>query len=159
MKVLGVDPGTAITGFGILNKEEDHIKVVDYGALITPSNWSLGRRLNYLYDQISALLEGYDPDIVVMENIFFNKNVKTAISIGQAQGIILLAAYQHQKEIFMFSPLEVKLSIVGYGRASKNQIQYMVKEILNLKDIPKPDDTADALAIALAYIYSRGENI
>lgn len=155
MVVIGFDPGTAITGYGILNKGEDGISIIEYGALTTPSSWSIGRRLNYLFDQVSSLLDLYNPDVVVMENIFFNKNIKTAINIGQAQGVIILAAEQHQKEISILTPLEVKLSVVGYGRATKNQIQYMVKEILKLKDIPKPDDVADALALCISYIYKQ----
>lgn len=119
MVVIGFDPGTAITGYGILNKGEDGISIIEYGALTTPSGWGIGRRLNYLFDQVSSLLDLYNPDVVVMENIFFNKNIKTAINIGQAQGVIILAAEQHQKEISILTPLEVKLSVVGYGRANK----------------------------------------
>ncbi len=152
MVVLGIDPGTAITGYGILQKREDGINIVDFGALTTPSTWSIGKRLNYLFEQVSFLLDLYDPDVVVMENIFFNKNIKTAISIGQAQGVIILAVQQHQKEIQIVTPLEVKLSIVGYGRATKGQVQYMVKEILRLKEVPKPDDVADALALCISFI-------
>ncbi len=155
MIVIGFDPGTAITGYGILNKEDDKIAVIEYGALTTPSNWSIGRRLNYLFDQVSSLLDLYNPDAVVMEEVFFNKNIKTAISIGQAQGVIILAAQQHQREVFILTPLEVKLSVVGYGRATKDQVQYMVKEVLKLKDIPKPDDVADALALCISYIYKQ----
>lgn len=155
MIVIGFDPGTAITGYGILNKEDDKIAVIDYGALTTPSDWSIGRRLNYLFDQVSSLLDLYNPDAVVMEEVFFNKNIKTAISIGQAQGVIILAAQQHQKEVSILTPLEVKLSVVGYGRATKDQVQYMVKEVLKLKDIPKPDDVADALALCISYIYKQ----
>ncbi len=155
MVVIGFDPGTAITGYSILNKGEDGISIIEYGALTTPSSWGIGRRLSYLFDQVSSLLDLYNPDVVVMENIFFNKNIKTAINIGQVQGVIILAAEQHQKEISILTPLEVKLSVVGYGRATKNQIQYMVKEILKLKDIPKPDDVADALALCISYIYKQ----
>ncbi|ACI18395.1 crossover junction endodeoxyribonuclease RuvC [Dictyoglomus thermophilum] len=155
MIVIGFDPGTAITGYGILNKEDDKIAVIEYGALTTPSNWSIGRRLNYLFDQVSSLLDLYNPDAVVMEEVFFNKNIKTAISIGQAQGVIILAAQQHQREVSILTPLEVKLSVVGYGRATKDQVQYMVKEVLKLKDIPKPDDVADALALCISYIYKQ----
>lgn len=155
MIVIGFDPGTAITGYGILNKEDDEIAVIEYGALTTPSNWSVGRRLSYLFDQVSSLLDLYNPDAVVMEEIFFNKNIKTAISIGQAQGVIILAAQQHQREVSILTPLEVKLSVVGYGRATKDQVQYMVKEVLKLKDIPKPDDVADALALCISYIYKQ----
>ncbi|MCX7720372.1 MAG: crossover junction endodeoxyribonuclease RuvC [Dictyoglomus thermophilum] len=155
MIVIGFDPGTAITGYGILNKKDDKIAVIEYGALTTPSNWSIGRRLNYLFDQVSSLLDLYNPDAVVMEEVFFNKNIKTAISIGQAQGVIILAAQQHQREVSILTPLEVKLSVVGYGRATKDQVQYMVKEVLKLKDIPKPDDVADALALCISYIYKQ----
>lgn len=152
MIVLGIDPGTAITGYGVVKKRESNIDILDYGALTTPSHWSIGERLNYLFEQISSLLDLYNPDVVVMENVFFNKNIKTAISVGQAQGVIILAVKQYGKDIQTLTPLEVKSSIVGYGRASKSQIQYMVKEILRLRDIPKPDDVADALALCISFI-------
>ncbi|HOP94777.1 MAG TPA: crossover junction endodeoxyribonuclease RuvC [Dictyoglomaceae bacterium] len=158
MIVLGIDPGTAITGYGIIKKSGDDLLAIDYGAFTTPSSWKVERRLDSLFEQVSSLLDLYRPDTIVIEEIFFNKNVKTAINIGQAQGVLLLAAYQCQRKVVMFTPLEVKLAIVGYGRASKQQIQYLVKEILNLKEIPKPDDVADALALAISYFYTQGEN-
>jgi len=155
MIVLGIDPGTAITGYGVIKKRENSINILDYGALTTPSCWSIGERLNFLFEQISSLLDLYNPDFVVMEEVFFNKNIKTAISIGQAQGVIILAVKQYGKDVLTLTPLEVKSSIVGYGRATKAQIQYMVKEILRLKDIPKPDDVADALALCISFINNK----
>ncbi|MGB9856634.1 MAG: crossover junction endodeoxyribonuclease RuvC [Dictyoglomaceae bacterium] len=157
MLILGIDPGTAITGFGLVDFKRDKIRVLEYGCFTTPKEWDVGKRLDYLYQELSNFIERYEPDIIVMEKLFFYKNSKTAINVAQAQGVILLSSYQHGKKIYTFTPLEVKQTIVGYGRATKKQIQIMVKEILGLKEIPKPDDVADALALCICYSLTYGD--
>lgn len=156
MLILGIDPGTATIGYGLINFNMDKINVLEYGCFTTPKNWEVGKRLEHLYQEVSNLLEKYDPNIVVMEKLFFYKNSKTVINVAQAQGVILLSSYQHNKEVYTLTPLEVKQTIVGYGRATKKQVQVMVKEFLRLKDIPRPDDVADALALCICYSIIRG---
>jgi|YelNatPaOPRAMG01_1025707.scaffolds.fasta_scaffold00033_36 crossover junction endodeoxyribonuclease RuvC len=157
MLVLGIDPGTATIGFGLIEFGKNKLKVIEYGYFTTPKNWEVGKRLSYLYDEVCKLIRKYDPDIIVMEKLFFYKNIKTAIDVAQAQGVIILSSYQFNKKIFSFTPLEVKQIIVGYGRATKKQVQKMVKEYLGFDEIPKPDDSADALALCLSYFLTYGD--
>ena len=154
MIILGIDPGTAITGFGLLKSDGDDLRVVDYGAITTPSDWLMPRRLQRLYAELTALIVKHQPTDAVIEKLFFSKNVRTALSVGQARGVALLAAAQANLTIHEYTPLQIKQAVVGYGRADKNQIQQMVKMLLQLDSIPQPDDAADALAIAICHAHS-----
>jgi crossover junction endodeoxyribonuclease RuvC len=155
MIILGVDPGTATTGYGLVKKEGAKYTLIDYGVILTPAKTELHDRLDTIFDELTEIIKEHNPDEVVVEELFFATNAKTAISVGQARGVILLAAKKQGKVIAEYTPLEVKMAITGYGQADKKQIQQMVKAILALKEIPKPDDAADALAIALCHGQTR----
>ncbi len=154
MIILGIDPGIAIVGYGIVEYSGSSFKTIDYGAIETSAKTIMPERLKIVYDELDKLINRYEPDVVAIEELFFNKNVKTAIKVGQARGVAILAAAQNQKEVFEYTPLQVKQGVVGYGRAEKKQVQIMVKTFLNLKSIPKPDDVADALAVAICHAHS-----
>ena len=154
MIILGIDPGTAIAGYGILQSDGDELKLVTYGAITTPSDWQMPRRLQHIYAELTALIAKYQPTDAVVEKLFFSKNVRTALSVGQARGVALLAAAQADVAIHEYTPLQVKQAVVGYGRADKNQVQQMVRMLLQLDTIPQPDDAADALAIAICHAHS-----
>lgn len=156
MIILGIDPGTAITGFGVLKKikSKDELRVINYGLITTPVDLTTAERLNKLHKELNLLIKKYKPDIVAVEDIFFFKNLKTAIKVSQARGVILLTAAEFKIPIFECTPLQVKQAISGYGRAEKIQVQKMVKTLLNLKEIPKPDDAADALAVAICCAHT-----
>ncbi len=154
MIIIGVDPGFAITGYGIVKYDNNKFCVLDYGAIITDSKLKLSERLLILNNRLEELIACYNPDVFAIEELFFNKNIKTALNVGHGRGVVLLAAARNNKEIFEYTPLQVKQSVVGYGRAEKTQIQQMVKMILNLREIPKPDDVADALAVAICHGHS-----
>lgn len=154
MKILGVDPGTAITGYGLVESDGDALSVVTYGAITTPADWQLPRRLQHIYAELTALIARYQPTDAVVEKLFFSKNVRTALSVGQARGVALLAAAQAGLAIAEYTPLQIKQAVVGYGRAEKIQIQQMVKLLLRLDTIPQPDDAADALAVAICHAHS-----
>jgi len=151
MIIIGVDPGTATSGYGVLRKVKSRLKCLDYGVIKTTPSLSPEQRLRKLYFELSKLLRKYKPKILAVENLYFFKNLKTAIPVSEAKGVILLAAAKKKIKVWQISPLEVKMGICGYGRADKKQIQRMIKEILGLEKIPKPDDAADALAIAVCY--------
>ena len=151
---MGIDPGFAITGYGIIEYNNNKFKVLDYGAITTESDLKLSERLLVLNNRLEELIALYNPDVVSIEELFFNKNIKTALNVGHGRGVVLLVAAKNNKEIFEYTPLQVKQSVVGYGRAQKPQIQQMVKMILNLEKIPKPDDVADALAVAICHAHS-----
>lgn len=151
MVILGIDPGIAIVGYGFLELKGNSYKVLDYGAITTEAKVPLPDRLNSIYEEMSELIEKYKPDDIAFEELFFNKNVKTAITVAQARGVEVLAAKKSHAGLYEYTPLQVKQAIVGYGRASKNQVQEMVKIILNLEKVPKPDDVADALAVAITH--------
>jgi crossover junction endodeoxyribonuclease RuvC len=159
---LGVDPGTAITGYGIIQSDGDPaegagrggLALIDYGAIATPADWLLPRRLQHIYGELVALIAKHQPTDAVIEKLFFSKNVRTALSVGQARGVALLAAAQANLAIHEYTPLQVKQAVVGYGRAEKTQIQQMVKMLLQLDFIPQPDDAADALAVAICHAHS-----
>ncbi len=160
MIILGVDPGTAITGYGILESDGDELKMIAYGAITTPSDWQLPRRLQHIYGELTTLIAQHHPTDAVVEKLFFSKNIRTALSVGQARGVALLTAAQAGLSIHEYTPLQIKQAVVGYGRADKNQIQQMVKLLLQLDFIPQPDDAADALAIAICHAHSaRFENL
>jgi len=159
--VLGVDPGTATTGYGIISirKGSGTVKAVKYGAIVTQKELSLPERLYIIYQEINQLINNYHPAEVAVEEIFFNKNSKTAISVGEARGVILLNAAMQSIPVFEYTPLQVKQSVVGYGRAKKEQVIYMVKTILNIQEIKlTPDDAADALAVAICHAFQSETN-
>lgn len=155
MIVLGIDPGTAITGFGIIEELADQsLRVLDCGVIRTPSASSDWERLLLLFERISEVIRFYHPDCAAVEKLYFQQNVTTALSVGQARGVVLLAMAQNRLQVSEYSPLEVKQSIAGYGRADKQQIQRMVKALLMMSDPPSPDDVADALAVAICHLNS-----
>jgi crossover junction endodeoxyribonuclease RuvC len=154
MIILGIDPGIAIVGYGIIKYEENRFSVINYGAITTHSSMKLPDRLKEIFEDMNQLIDLYHPDVVAVEELFFNKNVKTALTVGHGRGVALLAAANKHLEIFEYTPLQVKQSVVGYGRAEKAQVQQMVKVILSLNEIPKPDDVADALAVAVCHAHS-----
>ncbi len=151
MIIMGIDPGFAITGFGIVKYEGNKFSVLDYGAVTTEASMKLSQRLLVLNNRLEELIQKHKPDAVAIEELFFNKNIKTALTVGHGRGVAVLAAARSGVDIFEYTPLQVKQSVVGYGRAEKAQIQQMVKALLNLKAIPKPDDVADALAVAICH--------
>ena len=151
MIILGIDPGYAIVGFGIIEKFGSGIKVLDYGVITTPKDDPMPKRLNDIYNSLCALIEKYKPDCMAIEELFFQNNQKTAIAVAQARGVIELAGMQKIGSLYEYTPMQIKQALTGYGRADKNQIQQMVKTMLGLKGIPRPDDAADALAVALTH--------
>ena len=155
MITLGIDPGTATTGYGIIQEDEDgNLTVLNYGVIQTSPELSQAERLVQLYKRIKDILILHHPDNGAVEKLFFERNVRTAISVGQARGVTLLALAESNLEIGEYTPLEVKQAVVGYGGADKNQVQQMVRLILGMIEIPKPDDAADALAVAICHIHS-----
>lgn len=154
MRIIGIDPGTAIMGYGVIDYIGNQMKVVDYGCIRTESNISMPERLGLLYDDLVMLIDKYQADAMAVEELFFNRNVTTAITVGQARGVIILAGVKAGLEVYEYTPLQVKQAICGYGRADKRQVQEMVKMFLNLKTIPKPDDAADALAVSICHAHS-----
>lgn len=155
MLVIGIDPGTATTGYGLVrDNQEGGLEVVDYGVILTQAGLPAEQRLLTLYQNLTKIILLHRPESGAVEKPFFQRNVTTAIGVGQARGVILLALAQAGLKIGEYTPLEVKQAVVGYGAADKNQVQQMVKALLGLKDIPRPDDAADALAIAICHLSS-----
>lgn len=154
MRIIGIDPGYAIVGFGIIEYENSKFKTVDYGAVTTEAGTDFNRRLRTIYEDICQILDIYKPESLAIEKLYFQNNQKTAIDVAEARGVILLAAIQRNLLIREYTPLEVKKSITGYGQAVKKQVQEMTKRVLHLPEIPKPDDTADALAIAVCHAHT-----
>jgi len=154
MIILGIDPGFAIVGVGIIEYKGNKFNVLDYFALTTKAHTPIEERLKIIYEGIKETIDRYNPDFIAVEELFFNNNAKTAIQVGQARGVILLAGVNAGVPIYEYTPLQVKQSVVGYGRADKTQVQQMIKAILNLNKVPKPDDVADALAIAVCHAHS-----
>ncbi|WP_298704355.1 crossover junction endodeoxyribonuclease RuvC [uncultured Veillonella sp.] len=154
MRVIGIDPGSAICGYGVIDVEGNRLKTVAYGAITTTPDDTDARRLEILFNDLSDILEEYRPHKFGVEQLFFNRNVTTAITVGQARGVILLAASQQDLPIYEYTPLQVKQAVTGYGRATKEQVISMTMKLLGIKEKIKPDDTADALAIAICTAYS-----
>ncbi len=154
MIIMGIDPGFAITGYGIVKYEGNKFSPIEYGAVLTKAGEPFAERLLKLDDELGEIIRTFRPDAIAVEELFFNKNIKTAIMAAHGRGIALTAAARSGTEVFEYTPLQVKQAVVGYGRAEKVQVQQMVKVILNLSEIPKPDDTADALAIAICHGHS-----
>jgi crossover junction endodeoxyribonuclease RuvC len=147
--ILGIDPGIADTGFGVVCSERNRLECVDYGSIKTSAKLPLADRLEILSEELKKIINKHKPDLIAVEELFFCKNVKTALVVGQARGVIILTSKQNKVKTVEFTPLQVKQAVSAYGKASKLQVQKMVKLILGLKEIPKPDDAADALAIAI----------
>ncbi len=156
MIIVGIDPGFAITGYGVLDYVGNKFRLLDVGVITTEASLELSDRLLVLNDGLDALIAKYRPDAMAVEELFFNTNVKTAIKVGHGRGVALLSAAKAGVKVYEYTPLQVKQSVVGYGRAKKEQVQQMVKVLLNLEKIPKPDDAADALAIAICHAHSSG---
>jgi crossover junction endodeoxyribonuclease RuvC len=151
LKILGIDPGTGIVGFGFIEADSKSLKLVDAGVIRTPINQAAELRLLTIYNEVSQLIKEYKPEWLSIEKLFFARNVTTAMTVSQSRGVVLLAAVQAQLQIAEYTPLQIKMAITGYGRADKKQVQEMVKVLLNLNQIPKPDDAADALATAITH--------
>jgi crossover junction endodeoxyribonuclease RuvC len=149
MKILGIDPGTATTGFGVVEKKSGKLTAIDYGVISTSKTLDMQLRLNIIFQDLTELIKHHKPDAIAVEKLFFVKNITTGISVGQARGVVLLTAAQADLDLHEYTPLQVKMSVTGYGQASKKQVQEMVAKILKLKALPHPDDAADALAIAI----------
>lgn len=156
MRILGIDPGYAILGYGIVDIEGNKFSVVNYGAITTDPSMDMPSRLVKLFDGLTELISAFKPDEASIEELFFNSNAKTAILVGEARGVAVLACAKGNLKINEYTPLQIKQALVGYGRADKTQVQFMVKTMLNLKEVPKPDDTADALAAAICHGHSAG---
>lgn len=154
MRVIGIDPGYAIVGYGVVDYTGSRFKVIEYGAITTPSDMPFGNRLGLVYSELELIITRLNPVHMSLEKLFFTTNHKTAIDVAQARGVIQLCAVRNGVEVFDYTPLQVKQSVVGYGKAEKKQVQIMTKTLLNLDEIPKPDDTADALAVAICHAHS-----
>jgi crossover junction endodeoxyribonuclease RuvC len=154
LRILGIDPGIAIAGFGFIDKIGSKLVPVQYGSIQTEAHTDPGIRLKEVYDAAVQLIEKYKPDAMAIEKLFFNRNVTTAFTVGQARGVIILAGVQAGLQVAEYTPLQVKQAVVGYGKAEKHQVQEMVKLLLKLSVVPKPDDVADALAIAICHAHS-----
>jgi crossover junction endodeoxyribonuclease RuvC len=155
MLALGIDPGTATTGYGLVRLEPDgSLLAVKYGVITTPKNTPDAERLVTLYDQLQELLREHKPETAAVEKLFFQRNITTAIAVGQARGVMLLSLAQAGLDVFEYTPNEIKQAVAGYGSAGKRQMQEMVRVLLTLDDIPRPDDAADALAVAICHLHS-----
>lgn len=159
MVVLGIDPGYAIVGWGVIEYSHSRFKVLGYGAITTEAQTPFPERLQIIYNDMCYLFTKYKPEVMSMEKLFYNSNQKTVIDVAQARGVITLAAQMNNKNIFEYTPLQVKQSVTGYGRAEKKQVMEMTRSILNLPEVPKPDDTADALAMAICHAHCSGSAI
>ncbi len=154
MIVLGIDPGLATIGYGVVESSGARQRALDYGVLTTSAKMPLPGRLGMIYEKTLELYDRVQPDVVALEELFFNTNITTGIAVAHARGAILTALTQRTQALYEYTPLQVKQSVVGYGRAQKQQVQLMVRSILKLKETPRPDDAADALAVALCYVNS-----
>jgi crossover junction endodeoxyribonuclease RuvC len=154
MLVLGIDPGTATTGYALVRESSRGEELVDYGVILTPAGLEQEKRLVMLYDRLREIILLHHPDVGAVEKLFFRRNVTTAISVGQARGVILLAMAQSYMPVAEYTPMEVKQAVSGYGGADKKQVQVMVQAILEMEELPKPDDAADAIAIAITHLHT-----
>ena len=154
MRILGIDPGFAITGYSIIDYQGNKFKLIDSGAVTTKAGESFPLRLTKIYDDLSMIIDEYKPDAISVEELFFNNNVKTAINVAQARGVVLVVGCQKQIPTYEYTPLQIKQAVAGYGRADKIQVQKMVKAILNVEKLPKLDDTTDSMAAAMCHAHS-----
>jgi crossover junction endodeoxyribonuclease RuvC len=152
--VLGIDPGTARLGYGIVERQGSQLTMLEYGCVETTNDRPLEQRLLLIYEALTDLIETHRPEAMGVERLFFNKNVQTAMAVGQARGVVLLVGAQHGLPVFEYGPHEVKLAVTGYGRAPKDQVQRMVQLVLSMSQMPKPDDAADALAVAVCTAHA-----
>ena len=159
MLILGIDPGYAIIGWGLIRFERGKYIPVDFGAITTEAGTPFNRRLELIYDQLNELLDTHHPDVVAVEKLYFQTNAKTAIDVAQARGVTMLALQKHGVPVFEYTPLQVKSAVTGFGQAQKPQVMEMTKRLLRLKAVPKPDDTADALAIAICHAQYGGTTL
>lgn len=159
MRILGIDPGYAIVGYGILEYDNVHFKVINYGAITTGAETPFAERLLEIHTDMCSILDKFKPDCMSIEKLYFNTNTTTGIDVAQARGVTMLAAAQRDISIYEYTPLQVKVAVTGYGRAEKHQMQEMVKNILHLNAVPKPDDAADALAIAICHGHTGGSRL
>ena len=156
---MGIDPGYAIVGYGVIEYERNHFRTLDYGAIFTEAGEDFELRLRKIYLDLGSLMETHHPDAMSVEKLYFTSNQKTGIDVAQARGVILLAAALRQIPIYEYTPLQVKQSVVGYGKAQKPQVMEMTRRLLGLRETPKPDDTADALAVAICHAHSAGSSL
>jgi len=156
MRIIGIDPGTAILGYGILDYRGNRFRVETYGCIRTPAHTPQPARLHTIFQELTRLVQEYRPDTMAVEQLFFNTNVTTAIAVGQARGVVLLTAQMNGLPVGEYTPMQVKQAVTGYGSADKRQVQEMVRRILGLRDIPRPDDAADALAVGICHAHSAG---
>lgn len=159
MIILGIDPGYAILGWGVVERTGNHFRAIDYGAVTTDKDMEMPDRLEALYNGLREIVEEYRPEEASIEKLFFNTNTTTAINVGQARGVAILACVKGGLKVAEYTPSEIKQALVGYGKADKQQVQFMVKTMLNLPEIPKPDDTADALAAAICHGHSANNRL
>jgi len=155
MRILGIDPGLATMGYGVIDTDRAHHKLIQYGALITQPKQPSAHRLRSIYLGVKQLMDIYQPDEVACEELFFSKNVTTGMAVSAARGAAIVAVIQTLDELYEYTPMQVKLAVTGYGKADKAQVQTMIKLLLNLSEIPKPDDAADAVAVAITHAHSQ----
>lgn len=151
MRILGIDPGYGIVGYGVIELSSQGVEAIDYGAIITPKEERLPERLLIIESCLQEIIEKYSPEEIAIEELFFFRNYTTAIPVAMARGIIVSTCYKHTKNVYEYTPLQIKQALTGVGRAEKKQVQYMVKNILGLSKVPTPDDVADALAVAICH--------
>ena len=154
MLVMGIDPGTAITGYGLVREDAGELLLITCGTITTTAGQPMPERLATIHGEVTGLIDQHHPEAVAVEQLFFSRNVRTALAVGQARGVVLLAAADRDVPVWEYTPLQVKQAVVGYGRAEKSQVQEMVRLILKLDSIPRPDDAADAVAVAVCHIHS-----
>lgn len=159
MVVLGIDPGYAIVGYGAINYKNNSFTPISFGAIITDAGTDFNRRLEIIYDDLVEVIKRVKPDAMSIEKLYFQTNAKTAIMVAEARGVILLAAQKLGVPVFEYTPLQVKTAVTGYGKAKKPQVMEMTRRLLNLEEVPKPDDTADALAIAICHAQAAGSDL
>lgn len=154
MIILGIDPGVAIVGYGVIEKNGSHIKMIEYGTIQTDAGMDIQSRLEIIYNEMNSIIKEFKPQEIAYEKLFHQKNSKTIINVSQARGVEILAGKVNNLDLYEYTPLQIKTALTGYGRAVKKQVQESVKRILNLTDIPKPDDAADALAVAICHSFN-----
>ncbi len=159
MIILGIDPGYAIIGYGIINAKGNSYEPIGFGAITTAAGVPFNRRLQIIFEEMNSIIEQYKPDAIAIEKLYFNSNQKTAICVAEARGVILLSAQIAGVNVYEYTPLQVKSAVTGYGQATKSQVMKMTQRLLKLKEVPKPDDTADALAIAICHSHSNGSQL
>jgi crossover junction endodeoxyribonuclease RuvC len=156
MVILGIDPGYAIVGYGVIRTDRGHFQPLEHGAIVTRAEEDFNRRLEIIYDSLTAVISHWKPDAVSIEKLYFQNNQKTAIGVAEARGVILLAAQKAKLQIYEYTPLQVKMAVTGYGQAHKPQVMEMTRRLLCLKEVPQPDDAADALAMAICHGQAAG---